>query len=458
MPVLKRFRALFTKVAGSLGRPDSAQPNKVRSTLWHQRSHAHTQAHMHTQSQASSRASSPSTSSLVGSTASEPVLSSAAPEPASMSVDGVTEVNSRAEASEQDASSEDEAPKDHDQEQEPSPNPESTDISSATENNVSRPRSNSSAIGDTKVAAQIVYTAPLDTPPTPKSFNDVPRLASSSSACEEEKEEEFSDHVPLSRLSATTSEHAVPDAHVLSLTKPKDRNGLPYPQLSTPFIDSLAMPASPVTPNERATTSSSQNSQGSGVFSANRVSSETNMLGYSTPGYQKYSTGRPIERPFTSISSSIRKSRASMISSLASPPVPPEVARMLEEITEHRKTTAELAESSGIMGPKYFECLRGYTSIQEPSNSYWKRRYFVVADQTLFLYTNECSRTPNDHWLLTSVVRAPRKADDDVLMPHAVAVDFGTGEHYLFFDTAAIRQAFEKQVLQAIGLGVAAGA
>ncbi|KAJ2226145.1 hypothetical protein IWW45_007581 [Coemansia sp. RSA 485] len=135
MPVLKRFRALFTKVAGSLGRPDSAQPSKVRSTLWHQRSHAHTQAHMHTQSQASSRASSPSTSSLVGSTVSEPVLSSAVPEPASMSVDGVTEVNSRAEASEQDAPSEDEAPKDHDQKQEPSPNPESTDISSATENN-----------------------------------------------------------------------------------------------------------------------------------------------------------------------------------------------------------------------------------------------------------------------------------------------------------------------------------
>ncbi|KAJ1855420.1 hypothetical protein LPJ57_007316, partial [Coemansia sp. RSA 486] len=135
---------------------------------------------------------------------------------------------------------------------------------------VSRPRSNSSAIGDTKVAAQIVYAAPLDTPPTPKSFNDVPRLTSSSSACEEKEEEEFSDHGPLSRLSVTTSEHAVPDAHVLSLTKPKGRNGLPYPQLSTPFIDSLAMPASPVTPNERATTSSSQNSQGSGVFSANR--------------------------------------------------------------------------------------------------------------------------------------------------------------------------------------------
>ncbi|KAJ1802975.1 hypothetical protein LPJ75_006013 [Coemansia sp. RSA 2598] len=145
-----------------------------------------------------------------------------------------------------------------------------------------------------------------------------------------------------------------------------------------------------------------------------------------------------------------------MASSLAAPPVSPEVAKMLEQITEHRKTTAELAESSGIMGPKYFECLRGYTSIQEPSNSFWKRRYFVVADQTLFLYTNECSRTPNDHWLLKSVIRAPRRADDDVLMPHAVAVDFGGGEHFLFFDSAAIRQSFEEEVVQAMGPNAAA--
>ncbi|KAJ2855630.1 hypothetical protein J3B02_002068 [Coemansia erecta] len=216
------------------------------------------------------------------------------------------------------------------------------------------------------------------------------------------------------------------------------------------------MPVSPISPAVRATTSSSQNSQGSGVFSTNLISSETSVSVHSAPVNQRYSVGRQIERPFTSISSSIRKSRASMASTLALPPIPPEVARMLEKITENRKTTAELAESSGIMGPKYFECLRGYTSIQEPSNSYWKRRYFVVADQTLFLYTNECSRTPNDHWLLKSAVRAPRRADDDVLMPHAVAVDFGSGEHFLFFDSAAIRQSFEDEVARATGLNTAA--
>ncbi|KAJ1797103.1 hypothetical protein LPJ75_007115, partial [Coemansia sp. RSA 2598] len=109
----------------------SAQPSKVRSTLWHQRSHA--LSHAHTQSEASSRASSPSTSSLVGSTVSEPVVSGTAPEAAPMSVDGVTEVNSRAEASELEGTSEDEAPKDRDdQKQELSPNPEEgTHVSSA---------------------------------------------------------------------------------------------------------------------------------------------------------------------------------------------------------------------------------------------------------------------------------------------------------------------------------------
>ncbi|KAJ2888045.1 hypothetical protein FB639_000905 [Coemansia asiatica] len=316
----------------------------------------------------------------------------------------------------------------------------------------SRPRSNSSATADGKAAAQIIQTTSVDTPPTPKSFSDLSRLPSSGSACEDD---EFSDNTPLSRLSVTASEHAISDTCPLT-QKNKSDNGLPYPQVSSTYMDHLTMPVSPISPAVRATTSSSQNSQGSGVFSTNLISSETSVSVHSAPVNQRYSVGRQIERPFTSISSSIRKSRASMASTLALPPIPPEVARMLEKITENRKTTAELAESSGIMGPKYFECLRGYTSIQEPSNSYWKRRYFVVADQTLFLYTNECSRTPNDHWLLKSAVRAPRRADDDVLMPHAVAVDFGSGEHFLFFDSAAIRQSFEDEVARATGLNTAA--
>ncbi|KAJ1837368.1 hypothetical protein LPJ73_007423, partial [Coemansia sp. RSA 2703] len=95
MPVLKRFRALFSKVASSLGRSDSVQPSKVRSTVWHQNS------------QTSSRASSSSTTSFIGSTISESGIPGTAPRTELLSVDGITEVNSRVGTSEQDAASAD---------------------------------------------------------------------------------------------------------------------------------------------------------------------------------------------------------------------------------------------------------------------------------------------------------------------------------------------------------------
>ncbi|KAJ1802053.1 hypothetical protein LPJ75_006305, partial [Coemansia sp. RSA 2598] len=180
---------------------------------------------------------------------------------------------------------------------------------------VARPRSKSSATTDSK-AASITHTAPVDTPPTPKSFNDLSRLPSSGSACEDD---EFSNHVPLSRLDMAATERVVLDVRLPALSKPSDK-GLPYPHVSSTFMDPLAMPASPITPTARATTSSSQSSRGSGVFSANPISSQTSASGYSAPAHQRYSVGRPIERPFTSITSSIRKSRASMASSLAAPP------------------------------------------------------------------------------------------------------------------------------------------
>ncbi|KAJ2017923.1 hypothetical protein GGI06_002804 [Coemansia sp. S85] len=123
---------------------------------------------------------------------------------------------------------------------------------------------------------------------------------------------------------------------------------------------------------------------------------------------------------------------------------------MLEQVNQHRQDVAALAESTGILGDKYFEGLRGYTSIQEPTNAFWKRRYFVIADKTVFMYINECSRTPSDFLHIESVVSPPRDAGDEVLMPHSIAVDFGTGEYYMYFDTASMREAFESEVRKAI--------
>ncbi|KAJ2790097.1 hypothetical protein H4R21_006586, partial [Coemansia helicoidea] len=126
-----------------------------------------------------------------------------------------------------------------------------------------------------------------------------------------------------------------------------------------------------------------------------------------------------------------------------------EVATMVSQVRARRQTVVELADNVGILGDKYYKCLRGYTSIQEPNNAFWKRRYFAVADKTLFMYTNECSRTPSDYLAMDGIVAPPRDAEDEVLMPHSIAVNFGNGECYMYFDTASMREAFESEVRRA---------
>ncbi|KAJ1723798.1 hypothetical protein LPJ53_001867 [Coemansia erecta] len=426
----------------SLGRSDSVQPSKVRSTVWHQNS------------QTSSRASSSSTTSFVGSTVSEPGIAGTAPRTELLSVDGITEVNSRDGTSEQDAASADVVERDvqdsSETEQHPS-NRGATSTALATDDEAARPRTSSSNYAHSK--APKIDDLPLDTPPTPKSFNEMVIMPSGSSMSEVD---EFADHIPLSRLTAANaaiaasgpSPYANPIVDSPTLSESASSR-YSFSQLSPTSIDAILAPVSTSDHPFRATTSSSRTSQDPANYPTNLMSSAASTSAYSASGYQRYSSGRQIDRPLTSTSGA-RKNRASVISVLLSAPVSAEVARALEEVTKHRKTAADLAVTSGIMGTKYFECLRGYTSIQEPTNSYWKRRYFVVADGTLFLYTNECSRVPTDYWPLKTVVRPPRPADEDVLMPHAVAVDFGSGEHFLFFDSAAIRQSFESEVAQAM--------
>ncbi|KAJ2716273.1 hypothetical protein H4R19_000737 [Coemansia spiralis] len=133
----------------------------------------------------------------------------------------------------------------------------------------------------------------------------------------------------------------------------------------------------------------------------------------------------------------------------ASAPSQIEVANMVSQVRARRATVVELADTVGILGDKYYECLRGYTSIQEPNSAFWKRRYFAVADKTLFMYTNECSRTPSDYLAMHGIVAPPRDAEDEVLMPHSIAVNFGKGECYMYFDTASMKQAFESEVRKA---------
>ncbi|KAJ1665106.1 hypothetical protein EV178_003545 [Coemansia sp. RSA 1646] len=165
----------------------------------------------------------------------------------------------------------------------------------------------------------------------------------------------------------------------------------------------------------------------------------------------RYSSVRLRERPGSAATgvTNGRRGRASVFSSSFSP-IQPEIAFMLDQISEHRKETAELAENTGVMSDKYYQCLQGYTSIQEPTSAFWKRRYFVVAENTMFLYTNECSRIPTDYLEISSIVHSPRDAEDEVLMPHSLAVDFGTGDYYMYFDTSDMMRAFEGEISKAI--------
>ncbi|KAJ2552429.1 hypothetical protein EV175_003319 [Coemansia sp. RSA 1933] len=167
----------------------------------------------------------------------------------------------------------------------------------------------------------------------------------------------------------------------------------------------------------------------------------------------RFNSVRLRERPSSATAgvTNGRRGRASVFSSSFSP-IQPEVAVMLEQINEHRKEAAVLAENTGVMSDKYYKCLQGYTSIQEPTSAFWKRRYFVVAENTMFLYTNECSRVPTDYLEMSSVVHSPRDAEEEVLMPHSLAVDFGSGEYYMYFDTPDMMRAFEGEISKAIAV------
>ncbi|KAJ2593887.1 hypothetical protein EV177_008479 [Coemansia sp. RSA 1804] len=185
------------------------------------------------------------------------------------------------------------------------------------------------------------------------------------------------------------------------------------------------------------------------VSPSSTVSSDASVVTGTQPN--RYGSVRLRERPAntaTGVANRLRD-RSSMFSSSFSP-IQPEVANMLSQINEHRKETAVLAENTGVMSDKYYQCLQGYTSIQEPTSAFWKRRYFVVAENTMFLYTNECSRVPTDYLEIGTIVRSPRDAEDEVLMPHSLAVDFGSGDYYMYFDTLDMMRAFQGEISKSI--------
>ncbi|KAJ2793364.1 hypothetical protein H4R20_006559 [Coemansia guatemalensis] len=259
---------------------------------------------------------------------------------------------------------------------------------------------------------------PLQAPPTPKSFTDMPASAPAVAS-------------RVARSPTTAREFEQTDSPIFSHFDYDVQRAEISPTVAENYVQ-MDSPTAPITDNRRTSVLSSPGASGplSPTIAQNNAA-------------QRHGSVRLREKSLN------RKHRTSILSATLSPSQP-EVAMMLEQVNAHRKDVAELAMSTGILGDKFFKCLRGYTNIQEPEKAFWKRRYFAIADNTLFMYTNECSRTPSDCLPMDTIVSSPRDAEDEVLMPNSIAVDFGDGEYYLYFDTMTMRQAFESEVQKAI--------
>ncbi|KAI9504599.1 hypothetical protein BX070DRAFT_251430 [Coemansia spiralis] len=292
---------------------------------------------------------------------------------------------------------------------------------------------------------------PVTGPPTPSSFSEPSkrRSVSANHVFEEAKLELEANRSPRHPSIAASATAAVQSGSTAPVSFCSEGSVEEFLQMDSPIITHFDYQAhqGELSPTFAQKFIAYSPQKSIGVNLASPTSTVSSAAAAAAASTNRYSSIRSRERP-TSASTAItngRRNRASVFSSSFSP-VQPEVASMLSQISEHRKETAELAENTGVMSEKYFECLQGYTSIQEPTNAFWKRRYFVVAENTLFLYTNECSRVPTDYLDMASVVRPPRDAEDEVLMPHSIALDFGEGEYYMYFDSAKTQRSFIREV------------
>ncbi|KAJ2259264.1 hypothetical protein GGI13_000047 [Coemansia sp. RSA 455] len=327
-----------------------------------------------------------------------------------------------------------------------------------------RSRNSNMSIASDPESSPLHYGKPesrgeLDAPLTPKSFGRTPRLNGSSDTASitgsDVAESSTASVVPIVTVSAQAPEELpVVDSPIITHFDHRNSRIEPAPIATETDMPFSALPPTRLPPAAAYSTGGGNSPHESRPVTSGSVASYVSAtavaaaaVDQSTPSF-RYSSIR--SRDGKSAASSIRsKSRGSVVSASLSSSQP-EVAAMLEQVNQHRQDVAALAESTGILGDKYFEGLRGYTSIQEPTNAFWKRRYFVIADKTVFMYINECSRTPSDFLHIESVVSPPRDAGDEVLMPHSIAVDFGTGEYYMYFDSASMREAFESEVRKVI--------
>ncbi|KAJ1954522.1 hypothetical protein EC988_002384 [Linderina pennispora] len=160
-----------------------------------------------------------------------------------------------------------------------------------------------------------------------------------------------------------------------------------------------------------------------------------------TPAGLRHSAFHPIDRHRALGSKG--DSRMSMAGSFADSI---EVVQLIDSVKVHRKEVSRQAEKAGILDSSVKKGLRGYMTIQEPTCPFWKRRYFVLTEDKLFTYINECSVVPSDVISLGEPLTAPCDVSDDLLIANAISVRFATGEYFFYFDTPQVRKAFEARI------------
>ncbi|KAJ2815118.1 hypothetical protein FBU31_007051, partial [Coemansia sp. 'formosensis'] len=224
---------------------------------------------------------------------------------------------------------------------------------------------------------------PLDVPPTPKSFGGTPRLNETSDTASDagsDEAESSTASVPIGTVSALApDELPVADSPIITHFDHRNSRIEPSPiaiETDVPFTALPPIRSPPTTayrPGSGSILRESRPVTSGSVASFTSAAAVAVAVDPSAPAF-RYSSIR--SRDGKSAASSLRSKSRGSVASPSLSPVQPEVAAMLEQVNQHRQDVAALAESTGILGDKYFEGLRGYTSIQEPTNAFWKRRYF----------------------------------------------------------------------------------
>ncbi|GAA5805219.1 hypothetical protein HPULCUR_010733 [Helicostylum pulchrum] len=78
--------------------------------------------------------------------------------------------------------------------------------------------------------------------------------------------------------------------------------------------------------------------------------------------------------------------------------------------------------------------MAGFASVQTKTSPFWKRRYFIIRDDSLCFYKDEMAKIPISTINLLNVTRLePANEDEDTYVPNSFVIDTQTGDSYQVF-------------------------